>query len=110
MSGEETLQSKREYKRVATLHDVQIEQYHSDNGRFGEKEFCDACEAQGQSITFCSVGAHHQNEIVENRIKLLTLKAHAMLLYAKRHWHEYITTMLWPYALKMAEVRSNKFN
>eukprot|EP00957_Ditylum_brightwellii_P053332 4043074-Ditylum_brightwellii.AAC.1 len=33
-----------------------------------------------------------------------------MLLHAKRHWPDYITTILWPYALKMAEVYCNKFD
>eukprot|EP00957_Ditylum_brightwellii_P198075 15090820-Ditylum_brightwellii.AAC.1 len=33
-----------------------------------------------------------------------------MLLHAKRHWPEYITTTLWPYALKMTEVCCNKFD
>eukprot|EP00957_Ditylum_brightwellii_P092663 7055789-Ditylum_brightwellii.AAC.1 len=55
-------------------------------------------------------GAHHQNGIVENRIKLLTLKSRTMLLHVKRYWPEYIATMLWPYALKMAEVYCSKFD
>eukprot|EP00957_Ditylum_brightwellii_P094366 7185078-Ditylum_brightwellii.AAC.1 len=33
-----------------------------------------------------------------------------MLLHAKRYWPEYITTILWLYALKMAEFYSNKFD
>eukprot|EP00957_Ditylum_brightwellii_P017012 1282796-Ditylum_brightwellii.AAC.1 len=63
-----------------------------------------------RKFTFCGVGAHHQNGIAENKIKLLALKAQTMLLHAKRHWPEYITTILWPYALKMAEVHSKKFD
>eukprot|EP00957_Ditylum_brightwellii_P022844 1723792-Ditylum_brightwellii.AAC.1 len=77
--------------------------YHKDNGRFGEKAFRATCDEQGQDITFCGMRAHHQNGIAENWIKLLALKSWIMLLHAKRHWPEYITTMLWPYALKMAE-------
>ena len=47
-----------------------------------------------QTITFCAVGAHHQNGIVERRIKELTLIARTLLLHAIWHWPGYITTML----------------
>eukprot|EP00957_Ditylum_brightwellii_P067376 5115122-Ditylum_brightwellii.AAC.1 len=110
ISGEETIQSKRAYERVAAAHGVHVKRCHSDNGRFGEKTFRLTCDEQGQKITFCGVGAHYQNGIAENRIKLLTLRSRTMLLYAKRYWPEYITTMLWPYELKMAEVYCNKFD
>eukprot|EP00957_Ditylum_brightwellii_P199632 15218559-Ditylum_brightwellii.AAC.1 len=80
MSGEETIQSKWAYERV-----VALQWYHSDNGHFDEKDFCDACEAQGQKITFCGVDAHHQNRVAENGIKLLTLKVQTMVLHAKKH-------------------------
>eukprot|EP00957_Ditylum_brightwellii_P042268 3201509-Ditylum_brightwellii.AAC.1 len=110
MSGEDTQQSKWAYERITMMHHVKIKQYHSENGHFGEKDFCNACEAQGQKFTFCGVGAHHQNRIAENRTKLLALKAQTMLLYADRHWHEYITTILWSYALKLMEIHSNKFD
>eukprot|EP00957_Ditylum_brightwellii_P144252 10990537-Ditylum_brightwellii.AAC.1 len=73
MSGEETLQSKHAYERVAAMHGVHVKQYHLDNGRFGEKAFGAACDEQGQEIIFCGIGAHHQNRIAENQIKLLTL-------------------------------------
>eukprot|EP00957_Ditylum_brightwellii_P176244 13419683-Ditylum_brightwellii.AAC.1 len=103
MSGEEKLQSKWAHEKVAAAHGVHVKRYHLDNGRVGEKSFRAACGEQGEKIIFCSVGAHQQNGIAENRIKLLTLNSRTMLLHAKRHWPEYITTMLWPYALKMAE-------
>ena len=61
----------------------------------------------GQRITFCGVGAHHQNGITENIITSLTLIARTLLLHAQRHWPEYITTMLWPLALKAAADRIN---
>ena len=44
MSGEETLQSKRAYERVAAANGVHVKRYHSDNGRFGEKSFRAACD------------------------------------------------------------------
>ena len=63
-----------------------------------------------QPITFCGVGAHHQNGITENTIKQLTLISRTLLVHAQGLWPEYITTMLWPYALKAAQDRMNQLN
>ncbi len=63
-----------------------------------------------QCITFCGVGAHHQNGIMENTIKQLTLVSRTILIHAQSHWPEYITTMLWPFALKAAQDRLNQLN
>jgi hypothetical protein len=60
-----------------------------------------------QSITFCGVGGHHQNGIAERKIKELTLGARTLLLHAKRKLPEYISTILWPFALKCTEDRLN---
>ena len=51
-----------------TLFAVQMP-YHADNGRFAESSFRDAVDDSNQTITFCGVGAHHQNAIVERMIK-----------------------------------------
>lgn len=61
-------------------------------------------------ITFCGVGAHHQNGITENAIKQLTIVSRTLLVHAQDHWHEYITTILWPFALKAAQDRLNQLN
>jgi hypothetical protein len=53
------------------------------------------------------VGGHHQNGIGEWKIKELTLRAETLLLHAKRMPPEYISTILWPFALKCAEDRLN---
>eukprot|EP00957_Ditylum_brightwellii_P137083 10452691-Ditylum_brightwellii.AAC.1 len=103
LSREETLAAKRGYKHIANKHGDTLKRYHSGNGHFGEKLFRDACVAQVQELTFCGVGTHYQNGIRENRIKLLTLDSSTLLLHAKRHWPEYVTSMLWPYTLKAAE-------
>ena len=59
----------------------------------------EAIEDANQDITFCAVGAHHQNGIYESHIKILNLGARTILLHAQRHWPEAITTMLYPLAL-----------
>ncbi|KAL7464148.1 hypothetical protein ACHAXS_004483 [Conticribra weissflogii] len=61
-----------------------------------------------QRLTLCGVSAHHQNGIVERAIKSLTLITRTILLHAQRHWPEYITTMLWPLALRAAQDRMNQ--
>jgi hypothetical protein len=56
------------------------------------------------------MGAHHQNGIVERRIKELTRILRTLLLHAKRHWPDYITTMMWPFALKEAAYCLNRLS
>ncbi|KAL7535272.1 hypothetical protein ACHAWF_005115 [Thalassiosira exigua] len=46
--------------------------YHADNGRFADNCFVDMCNDKDQTLTFCGVGAHHQNGIFENKNKILT--------------------------------------
>ena len=48
-----------------------------------------------------------KNGIAEQKIKELTLGAWTLLLHAKRMLPEYISTILWPFALKCAEDRLN---
>ena len=52
-------------------------------------------------------GFLHQNSIAERGIKELTLTARIILLHAQRHWPEYISSILWPLALKSASDRIN---
>ncbi len=56
------------------------------------------------------MGAHHQNGVVERAMKLLTLISQTLLLHAQCYWPEYITTMLWPFALKAAQDRTNQLH
>ncbi len=71
-----------------------------------DKGFKDDCIARNQVITFCGVGGHHQNRIAERKIKELTLGA-CTLLHAEQMLPEYISTIIWPFALKCAEDRFN---
>ena len=65
----ETLKSKQAYERVANSYGVQVKSYHADNLRFNKKNFSGYLLKGGQTITFCGVGAHHQNDVVESKIK-----------------------------------------
>jgi hypothetical protein len=97
---DETLLAKPAFERHASDGGVFIISYRADNGRFTDAGFQKAIKGANQSITFCAVGTHHQNGIVERRIKELTLISWTLLLHAKQHWPDYITTMMWPFALK----------
>ena len=109
-SGDQTLEAKHDFEHKCGTRGVDVKHYHADNGRFAEKSFLDSIKKCMQRITFCGVGAHHQNGITENTIKQLTLTSRTILLHAQSHWPEYITTMLWPFALKAAQDRMNQLN
>ena len=63
-----------------------------------------------QNLTFCGVGAHHQNVVSERIIKDLTLYSRTLVLHAQRHWPENITTMFWPFSLVAAADRMNNLH
>jgi hypothetical protein len=64
-------------------------------------------ESKGQTISFCGVGAHHQNGIAEKRIGDLQRRATIMLLHAQRRWSDAINTHLWTYAVRAANDSRN---
>lgn len=98
----ETLQAKEAFEAYAAARGVIIQHYHADNGRFAERGWMEHARSKGQTVSFCGVGAHHQNGVAEKRIRDLQEAARAMLIHAKRHWPDAITTNLWPYALRSA--------
>ena len=53
------------------------------------------------------MGTLHQNGIIERYQQLLTSRAGTILLHAKRHWPALISTILWPFAFKYAELLYN---
>ena len=101
-TAEETLEAKHAFEAFAADLNVTIKHYHADNGRFSEAAFMDAVQQAGQSISFCGVGAHHQNGVAERRIRDLTEHARTMLLHASHRWPKAINAHLWPYALRQA--------
>jgi len=107
LSAESTLAAKREFEHRCAIRGITVQRYHADNGRFAEPAFVEDCKKLNQKLTFCGVGAHHQNGIVERKIKEITLSARTMLLHAIRYWPEYISIILWPFAVKCAEDRLN---
>ena len=84
-----------------------VKAYHADNGIFAEKAFRDEVDNSNQIITYCDVGAHHQNWLVECHIGVLTHGSRCILLHAQRRWPTVITTLLWPFTWRDYERKRN---
>ena len=64
-----------------------MKRFHADTGIFAENAFRDEIKQSNQKITYCAVGAHHQNGLVERHIGTSTKGARINLLYAQRKCH-----------------------
>ena len=80
----ETLRFKQAYERVANSYGVKIKSYHADNLRFNDKIFAGDLLKGGQTIIFYGVGSHHQNAVVESKIKEVCYGGRTILLHAKQ--------------------------
>ena len=108
INTEQTMEAKLAFERLAHSFGVMILSYRADNGRFSDTNFMRHCEKNNQKITFCGVGAHHQNGIAERHIRSLTDLARTVLLHGMKMWPEAITLSFWPFALKYASDRHNR--
>lgn len=61
-------------------------------------------------ISFCNIGAHHLNGLIERHISKITTRTRAILLHAKRVWPGSIACMLWPFAMAEAINLENALN
>ena len=107
MTLDETLLAKSAWEKVMAQAGRMVKHYHADNGRFADNGFIDSINDSDQKITFCGVGAHHQNGIVENKNKILTQGARTLLLHGMRMWPQMVDEMFWPFALKAVAERLN---
>ena len=82
------------------MYGLSVRRYRADNGRFMDKTWKDDCNTQWQALTFCRVGAHHQNGIAKKRIWDLCKGVRTSLLHAMQQWSEIVSLNLWPFALK----------
>jgi hypothetical protein len=81
-SAEDTIEAKQTFDKFSLERGVRVEHYHADNGIFASSGFREEVQWCGQRLTFCGVGAHHQNGVAERRIQDLTDSARAMLAHA----------------------------
>ena len=99
-SAEETLHAKEAYKRLAATHGARVCAYRAENVRFSYLPFKEGIRSYRQQIRFCGVGSHHQNAIVELRIKEITLVSQKLLPHATILWPEAVSTILWNFSLE----------
>ena len=108
-TAQTTLEAKNAYELLLSTYGRKAIAYHADNGRFAERVFIQDTKDKGQQITYCGVGSHHQNGIVERRIRTLGEDARTMLAHGRHLWPEVVTPALWPFAYKAAARARNKF-
>ena len=106
-SAEETIGAKRAFEQYAENRGVRVQAYHADNGIFKAKKWVEECRQRKQDLTIAGVNAHHQNGIVERRIRELQETTRAMLIHATKRWPGIITIHLWPYVIRMANQAYN---
>ena len=97
LSLNETLLAKSSMEKVMAQTGQTVKHYHTDNGRFADNSFIDAVNGKDQKITFCGVGVHHQNGIIDNKNKILTTGGLTLLLHGRRMWPNMIDEMFWPF-------------
>ena len=90
LSLPETLLAEAAMEKTMAQAGRTVKHYHADNGRFADNGFVEAINSKDQKTTFCGVGAHHQNGIVENKNKLLTNGARTLLLHGIRNWPQMV--------------------
>ena len=86
LSLTETLLEKSAMEKVLVQAGQTVKHYHADNGLLSDNGFIDAVYGKDQKITFCGVGAHHQNGIIENKNKILTTGGRTLLIHGRRMW------------------------
>ena len=68
----ESIEAKAAYERMEATFGTRVTKFHTDNGIFAEEGFKSDVSDNNQTISYCGVGAHFQNEISEADIKQLT--------------------------------------
>ena len=72
---------------MAATFGFKIKRYSTDNGRFDEQTFRSEIGYFNKTVTFCGVGSHYQNDMVEKKIQTLTLGDRKLLLHQKYIGH-----------------------
>ena len=73
ITTEKTVIAQEAYKRYMAKHRNKVGEIRTNNGRFADKVFRDFCKEANIKLTFCAVGDHHQNDVVERRIQEISL-------------------------------------
>jgi hypothetical protein len=96
------VKSKMEFEQFAGHFNVRINNIRADNGVYSAQLFRDSCLRQQQSLTFCAMGTHWQNEIAKRFIGTITQRARTILLHAMAKWPVVIAEDMWTFAIHHA--------
>ena len=79
----ETVTAKREFEDFLwETARVSVKHYHSDNGVFTAEMFKESCKEDGQTQSFCGIGAQHQNTEAERAIQTVVYMACSFMIHA----------------------------
>jgi len=98
LTRDQTARAKPSYEGYACRHGVIVKHYQNDNGIFTRSAFQEDVKAQRQTISYCGVGAHHQNGHFKKLIQDLQDHGRTVLLHAQQRWLDAVNDNLWPYA------------
>ena len=104
----ETIESKVKFEREANSVGVKVKQYSTDNGVYQAQDFLKNVAAENQTLRSSGVGAHHQNGLAENAIKIIVQKARTMMFHSALCWPESTDLKQWPLALNHAVALYNE--
>ena len=76
---------------------VNIKAFRGDNGIYKAAEFRAELRKNNQHITYCGVGAYHQNGITERYIRTMVDKTRTVLLNAHARWPTSIKMEVWTF-------------
>ena len=108
--AEENLRTKEFYKSLSDTHRARVCAYRANKRRFSEPLFKEAIQPCGKNISYCRVGSHHHNTIVETGIKELNLCSQIILLHVNILWLESVSTMMWNFSFKAECQRYNRLD
>ena len=98
--AKETVDCKHKFEGFCRIHVMNVKNYRADNHIYNSNLFRQSCTAAGQGLTFSGANAYHQNEVAKCKIRYITNLARTILFHIMISWSTYVSTNLWPFAVK----------
>ena len=83
---DQKLQAKRAFEFELAKHNVRVSACRANNGHFADLVFKDEVRQYNKRISYCGVGAHGQNGMVERNVGKINTRGRIVLLHAKSFW------------------------